>query len=1624
MRLAFSKRAVAVGIVVLVLLGIAVFRDDILRFAASKGLGAATGTSVSFGSIRFGGGHATLTDVRMVGHGGSELAFLPRVDITYNLRELLPGSSHRYGLHSVTVYHPRITVVHNPDGTYNLPKLPKAKPSKSKPAPLNMTLKVIDGSVTVIDHTRVDPAARRLQIASVNVDADVHTDARTKYTASMAYVQNRAYPIDGRGIIDAPDGFTLHHWTAARVPLPQLVNYALNNANIRMRAGYLEHLDARYYGSISATAYMSGARISMQGVNAPIADVHGPLDVTSAGLTTPQLVASVAGAPVYVSGGIYDLKAPKFRLTVQAHSDAARLKQLAAAAAKLPMSGPIDLAMLVEGPVRTPLALISLRSPEIDYRGLPLRDAQGVLAFDGKAANVLHFTLRYSGFSLAARGRMALQKERGAVEAVASVSGPSDDVPYASAILPATQLDGTLLASGDDLKHIQTNGVLNQSQNTAQLAAVFQVSQTGVGTVALHMPALDARVALDHPHNDIAALVHADNLALHPAQVAALPGFNVKSPPPVRGTLTGNLFAAQDGKLLGLRGNVDVSDASFENIAISQAHAQFAGTPGNIGVASLNAQGSFGSLQAHGAISGTNHVALEGRLNGSLSGIGAFVGHLPASGTVNAPIALIYDGSTGIAQVSEARFSGASLRGIPIHGLSATVGTSGKALRVYAARADLSNAATALAAGSIDNGRANVALSVHHFALAALHSAGLPVSSGYADLAAIANGTLRAPEVNGALLVENASYSRYPIDGSAGFGYAEDTLDVRDAIVGFGPAIIAADGSVGGIRIGAAMVPQYDLNAQLRAADAHALIALAQPKLAREYIEGSIDAAVHVGGAGRSPSVSGSFDVPQGSVHGLAFRDLRATLRGTAQHFNVQSGHVAVGSTTLAFAAAVGGGTMSGTLAAPHADLADFNDYFDTGDTLAGTGRLDLSAATSPSTFTTSGNVDLADVRFHRFDIGTSTANWRTSGHSIALAAQVGGTSGTARLAGTVAVQQVRSIAQIATDADLNLAASVRDVDLGTWLPLLGFSAPVTGRIDADATVRGHYPDVSLNARANVVNGVVGRVPLQQAQLAVGLTRGRGQIQQLVVQIPDLSASGSGTFGLHAGDPLALSMHATSPDLGALLTRVSGKPNDAAGTLDTTLRIGGTRAEPQLRDDFTLASLRYAKFQVPKLFGTLAGNLHTVTLEHAEVDLKRGRVLAASGSAPLHLTRNAPVVFNLSVDNVDFSDFQSALPQGYRLAGTMAGQLHVRGTMDAPQLDGVIGLHNGYFVGPIDQNPIQKINGTLAFAGNTVAIRALHADVGGGTMDMNATATVANFRSPKSATFTSTIVAKGAQFNSPKYFRGKVDANITAFRNAGGIATIGGTVDIPSARIPLTAFWNPKASKTPQKATLPLAFNLRATVGNDVRVQSTGVDVGAQGGVTVAGTLASPTLNGAFTSTGGTIDFLRRFTIQSANVKFDPSNGIMPYVNAVATTQVSNPFAYVALHVTGLAPNNMQSDVRFRSALHPRANSRDAFRHQQPERERGRAGIGERLERHSKFGNGADKRVLHAAAARAAFGLARKRAGIAESTADRRLYQRLRRKCRQGVRQAHHGGVLGKSWYAAAPQLEHSGASR
>ncbi|HET9096105.1 MAG TPA: hypothetical protein VFN37_05560, partial [Candidatus Baltobacteraceae bacterium] len=1220
------SRGAVIAIVVIIAVAAAVyaFRLPVARFAFAKGLGAATGTSVSIGRLSMHGGRAVLTNVRISAHR-EPLAVLPRVDVAYNLHDLLPGSKHRFGLRAITIYQPRITIVHNPDGTYNLPHLAKGGPAKGNAAPMNFRMRVIGGTIAVRDNTRLDPKARRLFIDGVNIAANVNTAARTHYTASMAYDDAGVrYPINGRGTMDAGLGFNYQRWTAAHVPLPQLVNYALNNANLRLRAGYLDNLDARYYGKIAATAYLRGGRVTMQGVTAPIENVHGPLGVTSSGLTTPHIDATIAGAPIRVNGAIYDPAHPNFRLVLHASGDVARLKHLTAAAARLPLRGSINLALLVEGAVRTPLALILMHSPEIDYRAMPLRNPNGMLAFDGHTATVLNFGVQYGGFTLGARGRMALVKEHNALEAVANFTGPSSELPYASSIFPGLGLSGTVLATADTLKRVDTHGVLDGNGSGATLAGAFNLASNGIGSVMLRYrngaERLTGDVAIHHPHNRLNALIRAHDLAIRPAAAAALPGIPIKGVPPITGTIAGDVFASQQGNALGMLGNVDLRGAQYGKISIASAHARFGGPPGNIRVASLTANGNFGSLKASGTIAGTNHVALEGRYTGSLSQVSSIAGNLPAQGLVDAPIALVYDGGRSVAQIRDAQFAHASIRGIPIEGLSATVALRPSAIDVYAAHARVAHTGSAVASGSIGNG-GRVAFSVSRF----------PIAGGYADAAATASGSLKAPDAGGTLLLTGVHYANYPISGASAFTYNAGTASVQDALIAAGPALVAADGAVW---------PNYDLNAS-----ASGLVSYSE-------FQGSVDANVHVGGASATPVIAGTIDAPEGNLHGLAFRDMHARIAGTPRDMTIRNGSVAIGSTALAFNAAVAPGSLQAAIDAPHADLADFNDYFDTGDTLAGTGRLALQVAMTPFTLASTGNVNLQGVRFRRFDIGSTVADWNTSGRSTSVVASVGGPHGSAHIAGTI-VPKARM---------MNLRANARDIDLTNWLPLFGYNAPVTGYVNADATLRGRYPDVAMNARANLRDGTVGRVHIERAQFAAQAANGRGRITQALVQIPYFVANGSGTFGLHRNDPLNVTVHGTSPDVGKLVATFSGQPNKIGGALDTTVAVNGTPLDPRVNDALTLVQLRYAKLAIPKLQAALNVDRRRVALTQGTVTLRKGTI-TATGDLPMHAGPASPVSLALAANGVDLSDFTAALPQGTKIAGALSGALRVNGTM-------------------------------------------------------------------------------------------------------------------------------------------------------------------------------------------------------------------------------------------------------------------------------------------------------------------------------------------------------------------------
>jgi autotransporter translocation and assembly factor TamB len=589
-------------------------------------------------------------------------------------------------------------------------------------------------------------------------------------------------------------------------------------------------------------------------------------------------------------------------------------------------------------------------------------------------------------------------------------------------------------------------------------------------------------------------------------------------------------------------------------------------------------------------------------------------------------------------------------------------------------------------------------------------------------------------------------------------------------------------------------------------------------------------------------------------------------------------------------------------LRAPHANLADFNDAFDRAGTFAGTGHVAIDA--DLRTATTSGDIAFSGARFREFPLGDLGATWHTVGRDVTANGHVTGSHGTATLAGTVTLPsdpQRDPFRRSTFAADAKIAG----LDIGAWLTTSGISAPVNGILDASAHASGAPATPAFTANATVRNGVVGRYALDHLSVAASGDRSGARIERLELAGPALLANAHGTFGYGAHDPLALAVHAQSNDL-AQLAKNAGLVVDVAGSATTDLTLGGTRSAPRLGETLVATDLTLHGYRVPHVAADVVADPQSVSLRSATVDLQKGRMLVA-GAVPIAVTpvgialREAPLSARLQADGVDLAQFAGLLPKGSHLAGIVAGTVTAGGTVHAPSLGGGLALSGGNYSSPQVRSSLANVRAQLAFAGTGANLNDLHADVNGGTLDVAGSASVGDLRDPMHAlAFDVTATMSHAKFDIANEFAGKIDSSLHATQKRGGVPALAGTIAISQARIPLSAVIPP--SKPSTAATpLPIGFALAISLGDDVRLQSQNVDIGARGRVAIAGTLAQPQLTGVFSSTDGTVSFYRTFVLRHGRVAFSPADGIVPDVDATATTTIPDPATNVLLHVTGPA---------------------------------------------------------------------------------------------------------------------------
>lgn len=1517
-----SRRRVVIAAFVAVLLVVLVAAQQIILNAAlGTILSLVTGYDVWFGSSQIGTTHAVFTGVH-VRKNGDPVLDAKRVDVDYALRDIFPGGQHRYGFAAIAIQQPVLTLTRHADGslTFNRSGGTSASPpaaTKRAAAPLYFTARVRDGEIRLVDAAPLQSDLASQTIEHVSIDASVKSDARTFARIDGVLLGRERpdapladYPLSIRSTIDTERGIALNRLRARALPLRGFLGFFIHSKTVRFDAGELDDVDLLAYGinvraeqpfsyRLGGSARFADGQIAVGALQKPIRGLRCKVFVTDDTFSTTDLSGTLAGVPLSGRGAFYGIFTdPAFRLGIRGDAELSRLRTIVGFAARLPLNGKAHLEAALGSRIADPLIRISFSTPRLAYDRYPV-DAVDIYAdIYGDSATIEAGSARYGSMGIGLAGRVLFGNGAGSDVAFAlNAQGPGRALPYLDAIAPDAGVNAMGLIAQPPGQGWNARGTIGLAGGTRG-TGTFSVTQYGVGEFGpfefgrTDGSSLAGGFELERPISQSAGWVHIRNYRLASVKrEATLPGAKVPGFPPLGGVLNGDLVVGGTPDAFGLAGLIHGRNLQYADYQLGNGSVRLGGTFSQIRLAGIALEGPLGRFTGTGAY-GDDLFALEGNYDGSLEALTPFIGNQNVSGGVHGAIraAIATSGPQRIVvQTTGAQLPGARVRGIPVDRVAGTLAVEGKTLRVIAAD------------GSIGGGRVVVAdsggpflVSAPDIPAAALRGTGLPIQSGQLALFGVADLRGTAPRFDGSLGLFDGLAGGYPISGGATVAFDGSTAAVRTGIAALGATYGDFSGAIDSVGT-AAMA--YDLNARVPFGDVGEIRRAL--KLPLKTLEGSFSADVRVRGYGPRPQLAGDVSAPEGSYNGLAFRDAQATLDATPTSIAAHDARVTVGSTHARLEASAGGGAFFLVAHADDANLADFDDYFDQAETLDGRGRIDFALANNGRATRTSGRIDLAGLRYRSFPFGTTDATWSERGDTVRAALNVRGAHGALRANGTMVPGSGDLIGGF-RNGTYHVAANAQGIDLGTWLPSLGFRQPILGQVDARATVDGRWPRLALTSDATLLNGSVYGFAVRRGQLRAQMNDGRISLANSVADFGFARFDANGAFGLGAGAPLALSIHGSAADFGTALRAVFPKRHfDVSGALQADARIGGTFAKPRVTLGFEATQARYASLALPHILGSVGYESGTLTVNDIEGTFAKGSALLA-GTLPISLRNpgvrsHAPFSFTVQLAGLDLAPFAPFVPgPRTRLTGLVDGRVGVEGTPNAPRLYGDLTLANGSYVSGLERQPIANANARVAFQGTSVALQALHANVGGGTIDGRGQFSLP-FANAPSTGYTLDLVAKNARLDSPEFGRGTIDGTLRLV-SARPAPILSGDLTLSHASIPFNTIYKlatGSGAKTPgPKLPLPnLAFDLTAHVGRDVRIQSSIMDIGTTGTIALTGNLASPRLDGDLTATPGSYfsTYNRAFRIQEATVRFDPTLGINPRIDLQAYAHVTNP---------------------------------------------------------------------------------------------------------------------------------------
>ncbi|GBU17747.1 MULTISPECIES: translocation/assembly module TamB domain-containing protein [Methylobacterium] len=730
---------------------------------------------------------------------------------------------------------------------------------------------------------------------------------------------------------------------------------------------------------------------------------------------------------------------------------------------------------------------------------------------------------------------------------------------------------------------------------------------------------------------------------------------------------------------------------------------------------------------------------------------------------------------------------------------------------------------------------------------------------------------------------------------------------------------------------------RIDGAATARAADARLGAEIADLAALDPRLSGAASLDARLGGSLERPDLSLALSAPQATALGrplrearleAAFRDLTGALDGTASLSGSLGGKPLTGD--LRMRRPDGGDVVLDRLAAAVGSVRLEGQGRLAPDSRLGEGRLRLSAAdlddlSGLALTRLAGRLD-ADIALDRAG-GRQDAAVRATGSGLQ-----GAGIGLGRLDADLRLRDLRGLPLLdgRLDADRLVAG-------GESLDTIRLAA-IGGAEASDVTLRAKARGFDLDGAARLSAGKPARVLVSRLTAARGGDRlslagpASFALSEGSVAIEGLSiAAGAGRLDLsgRVGETLDLAFAARALPLS--ISRIVAPGLGLTGTLDGRAQVAGPATRPEGHYEIALTRVASAETRqagLPPIEARASGNLGDGRLT-LDGRASAGRGLEATVSGSLPLAGDGALALKGS-GRLDVALANTLLAAGgQRLAGRVAFDASVGGTLGAPRVEGAATLAGGSFTDPLQGIRLTGIEGRATGRGDTLVLERLTAQTrnGGALRAEGRVALAPESGFPGSLKLT----AERAELVSSPLMTAVASLNLALDGPLARTPRIGGRVDVVSIdvavpdRLPATVQPLPgirrvntppelrgrlasQAKKAPAgrrgKASAPFDARLDLTVEapNRVFVRGRGIDAELGGALRLTGSSRDPAAVGAFE--------MRRGRLSVVGQRLDFSGGRLtfggeltrPDLDFAAETRAADITARVAVTGPASAP--------------------------------------------------------------------------------------------------------------------------